>query len=145
MTVETTSSLPTALFLSELTAYDAAWFLGARTWQRANAAQTGGSLGLVEHILNPGFESPYHTHHNEDEAFHVLDGEIRFFSEGRSWVAGADGFAFPPLDHQTWSSSCGPPRTIPSISSGDCPGKAESMSASIHPNCVVDAKCRRTR
>jgi quercetin dioxygenase-like cupin family protein len=72
------------------------WFLGQRTWMRATAAQTGGVLGMVEQIIEPGFASPYHTHQREDEAFYVIDGEIRFFSGDRSWVCGPGGFAFLP-------------------------------------------------
>lgn len=98
MIVEIASAQKPTLFLNELTADDAAWFLGAETWVRATAAQTGRALGLVEHILEPGFASPYHLHHNEDEAFYVLEGQLRFLSEGRSWVAGAGGFAFLPRE-----------------------------------------------
>jgi quercetin dioxygenase-like cupin family protein len=72
------------------------WFLGSQVWRRADAAQTGGAFGLIEQIVPPGLGSPYHVHHNEDEAFYLLEGEIRFFSEGRSWVLGAGGFAFLP-------------------------------------------------
>ena len=74
------------------------WFLGTRVWLRATTAQTGGALGLIEQVVPPGFGSPYHVHHNEDEAFYVLEGEIRFFSGERSWVVGPGGFAFLPRD-----------------------------------------------
>ena len=72
------------------------WFLGCQVWRRAGAAQTGGALGVIEQIVPPGLGSPYHIHHNEDEIFYLLEGEIRFFSEGRSWVLGPGGFAFLP-------------------------------------------------
>ena len=97
MTVETVSTLP-SIFLGALTEREAVWFLGTKTWLRATAAQTGGALGLVEHLLEPGFASPYHLHHNEDEAFYILDGALRFFSAGQSWVAGPGGFAFLPRE-----------------------------------------------
>jgi quercetin dioxygenase-like cupin family protein len=85
-----------APLLNELDEQEARWFLGCRVWQRATAAQTGGGLGLIEQVVPPGFGSPYHVHHREDEAFYVLEGAIRFFSEGRSWVLEAGGFAFLP-------------------------------------------------
>lgn len=92
-----TTTAPTVEpFLGELDENDARWFLGCRVWQRADAARTGGALGLIEQIVPPAFGSPYHVHHSEDEAFYVLEGEIRFFSEGRSWVLGVGGFAFLP-------------------------------------------------
>jgi quercetin dioxygenase-like cupin family protein len=83
-------------YLGTLEAADAQWFLGCQVWRRADAAQTGGMLGLIEQIVPPGFGSPYHIHRNEDEAFYVLDGAIRFFSGDRSWVLGPGGFAFLP-------------------------------------------------
>jgi quercetin dioxygenase-like cupin family protein len=83
-------------FLGTLEETDSRWFLGCRVWRRADAARTGGALGLIEQIVPPGLGSPYHIHHNEDEAFYLLEGEIRFFSEGRSWVLGPGGFAFLP-------------------------------------------------
>jgi quercetin dioxygenase-like cupin family protein len=76
----------------------ATWFLGVETWLRATSAQTGGALGLVEQVIPAGFESPYHVHHAEDEAFYVIEGQIRFISGERSWLAGAGGFAFLPRD-----------------------------------------------
>ena len=72
------------------------WFLGCQVWQRATSADTAGALGLIEQIVPPGFGSPFHVHHNEDESFYVLDGQIRFFSGGESWVLGPGGFAFLP-------------------------------------------------
>jgi quercetin dioxygenase-like cupin family protein len=85
-------------YLGTLDERDARWFLGQRTWVRATAAQTGGTLGLVEHIMTPGGGSPYHVHHNEDEEFYVIDGEVRFFSDGESSVLGPGGFAFLPRE-----------------------------------------------
>jgi quercetin dioxygenase-like cupin family protein len=96
MTVETSFPLTSGPFVDALAADDATWFLGARTWLRATASQTGGAFGLVEQVIEPGFASPYHVHRNEDEAFYVIEGEVRFVSEGQSWFAGAGGFAFLP-------------------------------------------------
>lgn len=84
--------------LSELDEKEMRWFLGERTWLRATATQTGGSIGFVEQVLNAGSGSPYHVHHNEDEYFYVLEGAIRFFTGGQSSVLGPGGFAFLPRD-----------------------------------------------
>jgi quercetin dioxygenase-like cupin family protein len=83
-------------YLSELDESDVRWFLGCQVWRRAAAAQTGGTLGLIEQIVPPGLGSPYHIHRHEDETFYVLEGAVRFFSEGRFWVLGAGGVAFLP-------------------------------------------------
>jgi quercetin dioxygenase-like cupin family protein len=77
---------------------EAAWFFGGRTWIRASAETTEGKLGVVEQIMDPGTGSPYHIHHNEDEEFYVIEGQIRFISEGQSWIAGPGAFALLPRD-----------------------------------------------
>lgn len=43
------------------------------------AAETGGSLGVWEEIVEPGWGPPLHVHHAEDEMFHVLEGRIRIW------------------------------------------------------------------
>ena len=92
-----TASAPiVAPYLDTLDDADTRWFLGCQVWRRAEGAQTGGALGVVEQIVPPGLGSPYHIHRNEDEAFYVLEGAIRFFSGTRSWVLGPGGFAFLP-------------------------------------------------
>ena len=63
------------------------YFLGLPTILRATGATTNGAFGLVEQTMPPGFASPYHTHHLEDEAFYVLEGEMAFVCGGAWTVA----------------------------------------------------------
>lgn len=74
------------------------WFLGQRSWLRAAAAETGGSLGLVEQIVDGGFESPYHIHRAEDELFYVIEGDVTFISGELGGRVGPGGMAFLPRD-----------------------------------------------
>ena len=53
---------------------DAFWWQGGLYRMKARAADTGGSLGLVEASLYGGFGPPLHVHHREDEAFYVIEG-----------------------------------------------------------------------
>lgn len=85
-------------YLNPFAKDDVRWFLGQRTWLRATAAQTAGMVGLIEQVMTAGGGSPFHVHHNEDESFYVIDGEVRFFSGDRSWVLGPGGFAFLPRE-----------------------------------------------
>ena len=64
---------------------DAAFrFLGLPTIMRSTGENTNGAFGLMEHwMMPPGFASPYHTHHREDEAFYVLEGEMAFVCDGK--------------------------------------------------------------
>jgi quercetin dioxygenase-like cupin family protein len=74
------------------------YFLGLPTILRATGQTTNGAFGLVEQVLPPGFASPYHTHHLEDEAFYVLEGEIAFLC-GDTWTIGRPGtYVFGPRD-----------------------------------------------
>ena len=58
---------------------------------------TSGAFGLMEHWdMPPGFASPYHKHHREDEAFYVLDGEVAFVSDGKWFIAGPGKYVFGP-------------------------------------------------
>ena len=54
-------------------------FFGSPTLMHSTGETTDGHFCLLEHLaMPPGLASPYHTHHNEDEAFYVLEGEVAF-------------------------------------------------------------------
>lgn len=95
-TMETPFVTMAAPFMGTLEESTAQWFLGNQVWQRAGGPQTDGQAGLIEQITFAGLGSPDHVHHREDEMFYVLEGELRFFSEGQTWVLGPGGFAFLP-------------------------------------------------
>ena len=72
-------------------------FLGLPTLLRATAETTNGAFGLIEQpTLPPGFASPYHVHHREDESFYVLQGQVAFVCDGRWLTAGPGDFVFGP-------------------------------------------------
>jgi quercetin dioxygenase-like cupin family protein len=77
---------------------EARWWLGALAVIKATAADTGGQLTVVEVTDPPGVEAPMHVHHREDEAFWVLDGDIRFEIGGEVVEAGPGDFVFGPRD-----------------------------------------------
>ena len=74
-------------------------FLGVPTLMRATGEATNGAFALVEHLsMPPGFGSPYHVHHLEDEAFYVLEGEIAFICDGKWIKATAGSYVFGPRE-----------------------------------------------
>lgn len=74
-------------------------FLGLPTQVRAAGENTNGAFGLIESwSMPPGFASPYHTHHLEDEAFYVLEGELGVVCDGRWLKAGAGTYVFGPRE-----------------------------------------------
>ena len=58
-------------------------FFGIPTVVRASGNETQGRFYMNEALsMAPGFSSPYHTHHNEDEIFYILEGEMGFVLDG---------------------------------------------------------------
>ena len=72
------------------------YFLGLPTLLRATRQTTNGAFGLVEQLVPPGFTSPYHTHHLEDEAYYVLEGELAFVCGGQWTPAKAGTLDYGP-------------------------------------------------
>ena len=64
------------------------WFNGSLNIIKATTASTGGAFAMIHQTAAPGNATPYHLHHDEDEAFYVLDGEFTFFSDGRKIALG---------------------------------------------------------
>ena len=75
---------------------EARWWFGSLAVIRATAADTGGQMTVIEITEPPGVEAPLHVHHNEDEAFWILDGSARFEVGGRKIDARAGDYAFGP-------------------------------------------------
>ena len=72
-------------------------FFGIPTVVRASASETEGRFYMNEALsMPPGFSSPYHTHHNEDEIFYVLEGEMAFVLDGVWSKAAAGTCVFGP-------------------------------------------------
>lgn len=57
------------------------WFLDNFLVTKACAAD-GSPYAVVEAAMPPGSETPLHRHHDEDEAFYVLEGAITYVVEG---------------------------------------------------------------
>ena len=53
---------------------------------------------MLEHLSSRGSGSPLHVHHNEDEMFYVIDGELTLWVNGQTTVAPAGSFAYGPRD-----------------------------------------------
>ncbi|QDY99431.2 cupin domain-containing protein [Nitratireductor mangrovi] len=78
-----------------------------------NGTDTGG-LHAVELHLPPGESSPWHVHHEEDEWFHVIDGEIEAIVGDTRFRVGSGGFAFGPrhVPHGFRVTSATPTRLV---------------------------------
>jgi quercetin dioxygenase-like cupin family protein len=72
------------------------WFFGGLTTIKADGAGTGGRMMLTEQTAPRGSGSPLHVHHDEDEWFYVLEGELTIWVAGQTVVAPAGAFVFGP-------------------------------------------------
>ena len=75
---------------------EARWWGGGLAVIKATAAATGGQMTIVEVTEPPGTEAPLHVHHNEDEAFWVLEGDVTFEIGRTTFEAHAGDYAFGP-------------------------------------------------
>lgn len=68
-------------------------FLGARCRVLADADSTAGAYALVDMIEVPaGDMPPLHVHHNHDQGFLLLDGELTLFMPDRELRLGPGDF-----------------------------------------------------
>ena len=77
---------------------DVFWSFGVIATVKAASDETGGLISLMEQYGPKGVGSPLHVHHNEDEWFYILDGEVTFWVGGKVIVAAAGSFVFGPRD-----------------------------------------------
>ncbi len=63
---------------------------------KVRGEQTDGALTVFENVIAPGDGPPLHVHANEDEAWYVLEGELRFRLEAETATAPAGSFIFVP-------------------------------------------------
>ena len=80
--------------------YESVAFFGSYTTLKATAASTNGQLCMTDNVAPRGVGSPLHIHHDEDEWFYVLEGELTIWCDGKtvlvSFVRGRwAGMAFP--------------------------------------------------
>jgi quercetin dioxygenase-like cupin family protein len=63
---------------------------------KVRGEQTGGALTAFENVIAPGDGPPLHVHASEDEAWYVLEGELRFRLGPDIASAPAGSFVFVP-------------------------------------------------
>ncbi|MFO0910082.1 MAG: cupin domain-containing protein [Isosphaeraceae bacterium] len=63
------------------------WVVGDRCTIKTSGRDTGGAYAMIEITISPGGGPPPHVHHNEDEAFYLLEGRVEFHADGASFTA----------------------------------------------------------
>ena len=95
MTADTTTKpyrLPAGEGLSDV------WWKTGRLTVKVGGTETGGRFAQVETDDPRGTATPMHVHHNEDETFYVLEGEVTLLVGGERIDLGAGEYAFAPRD-----------------------------------------------
>jgi mannose-6-phosphate isomerase-like protein (cupin superfamily) len=54
------------------------WFLNGHVSIHLSKEANGDGISMIEHLLPRDFGPPFHIHHDEDETFYLLEGEVRF-------------------------------------------------------------------
>jgi mannose-6-phosphate isomerase-like protein (cupin superfamily) len=90
------------------------WFVGCLALIKASAQSTGETLALVEFTHPPDFAVPPHIHHDEDEAFYILEGTASGFCGDDQWRATVGDFVWLPrgVPHAYQADGDGTLRTL---------------------------------
>lgn len=74
------------------------WFFNGLMTVKAGGPDTRDAFTLIEAELPAGFGPPPHIHHDEEEGFYVLEGELSISCGEQTWTAGPGAFALLPRD-----------------------------------------------
>ena len=96
------------------------WFLSDLAVIHVRGEDTGGRVGIVEITMPAGDEPPLHIHHDHDEIFCVLEGELSLYLPGeeRTLRAG-DVFVAPRgIPHIYRAGAAGARALVESVPAG---------------------------
>jgi len=72
------------------------WSLGGRFTIKVGDQDAEGRFALVEAVAFQSTEPPLHIHHNEDEAWYILDGKMTFYVGASVLEATTGSFVLAP-------------------------------------------------
>ena len=92
---------------------EALWWLGMLATIKVTKEQTGGHHALVEILAPDGYEAVLHVHHQEDEGFYILEGEMTFYVGEQTIKARPGSYLFGPKDvPHSFTVDSGPARLL---------------------------------
>jgi quercetin dioxygenase-like cupin family protein len=94
---------------------EAYWFFGCLVTLKAAGEQTGGRFALTEFVNPAGFASPLHVHHDEHEAFYILEGTAQVHCGDEAFSVAPGSFVLLPRGIPHWHqvSPDAPLRSLP--------------------------------
>ncbi len=75
---------------------EALWWFDSLAVIKATSADTGGQMAIIEITEAPGAQAPLHVHHQEDEAFWILEGDVTLEVGDTTIEAHAGDYTFGP-------------------------------------------------
>ena len=108
---------------------NARWWGGGLATIKVTGKETGDLYSIVEVLEPQGAKAPLHVHHNEDETFYVLEGEMTFYVGAVTYKASAGSFVFGPkgIPH-SYIVDSGPARLLFVLSPPGFEGLIEAIS-----------------
>jgi mannose-6-phosphate isomerase-like protein (cupin superfamily) len=92
---------------------EALWWLGMLATIKATGEQTGGRYSLVEILAPDSYGGVLHVHHQEDEGFYILEGELTFYVGEETIKACPGSYLFGPRDlPHAFTVDSGPARLL---------------------------------
>ena len=89
------------------------WWLGMLATIKATNKQTGERYSVVEILAPDGYGSVLHVHHQEDEGFYILEGEMTFYVGDQIIKARPGSYLFGPRDvPHAFTVDSGPARLL---------------------------------
>ena len=108
---------------------EARWWFGQLAIMKATGASTDGRYTLVEITVGPGYRTPLHVHHHEDEGFWVLDGHAAFTVGEQMIDAPVGTYLYAPRDiPHMWAAGPDGARVLYLFSPAGIEGLIEDMS-----------------
>jgi mannose-6-phosphate isomerase-like protein (cupin superfamily) len=106
------------------------WFLDTEVTIRVSHLDGSDGVSVLEHRALHGDSPPLHVHRNEDEIFHILEGEMLFRVADRDVHAQAGDTLLAPkgIPHTYRIDSAGGARWLTIIRGGDFEGLVRSFA-----------------
>jgi mannose-6-phosphate isomerase-like protein (cupin superfamily) len=89
---------PPRTIVREAGAGEARWFVGMLATIKLTSDESQGELSALEILAPPGAAAPLHVHHDDDEGFLVLEGEVTFEVGDTVVTAGPGDFLLGPRE-----------------------------------------------
>lgn len=107
---------------------------------KISSRDTGGAFAVVEDATPPLSGPPLHVHHEQDEWWHVLEGNYRFQVDGREIVAGPGAHVYAPRGtcHAFQNLGTEPARMVVTVVPGGLDLFFEEISANARPGVKPD-------